>query len=374
MKLKNILIKSSLVLTPAIAFATVVSCGEKTTNQTSTNQNSEDKNILDNQRWLANVWNSVSAEKDAMAYTLYQSAMKQFDTLVEGQTSVFELDKVKTNGEHVTVTNTTEGKSIPVVFMDLDETVLNNYAYQNYLVLHKQTFNADSWNQFVQDKKAKKIAGAIEFIKHVWSKGGVVMFNSNREQENQLEPTKANLVAEGLEAKYMPKWIWWMQGVDLTKDKPWDHIQKDANGKRVKSAKEARMNLVSSDKKFDLSAEQSGATAVSFKVVMRVGDNFDDFNDIASAKKSNTDRKTVLETTKKLFGNFDVNTKGIKYTKKDGKVTHENETWAEGYVLIGGNASYGGFEEGLAEGYYGLSDDKKVAALKAALNSLKWKD
>ncbi|WP_240463553.1 HAD family acid phosphatase [Mycoplasma procyoni] len=309
-----------------------------------------------------------------MAYTLYNSAIKQYDALVDGQSSIFEKDKVKVEGDKVTVKNTSEGKSIPVVFMDIDETVLNNYAYQNWLVLNKKSFSAETWDAFVQDKKAVKIAGAIEFIKHVWSKGGVVMFNSNREQENQLTPTKENLVAQGLDAKYMPKWIWWMQGVDLSKDKPWDNIKKDDKGKRVKSYKEERMNLVSSDKKWDLSAETEGANAVSFKVVMRVGDNFDDFNDIASKDKLNPERNKVLDDTHKLFGNFDVNTKGVKYTKgTDGKVTKADETWAESYVLIGGNSSYGGWEAGLAEKYYSLTPDKQAEALKKAFDALKWK-
>ncbi|MCU9934513.1 hypothetical protein NWE61_05405 [Mycoplasmopsis felis] len=68
-----------------------------------------------------------------MSYTLYNSAKKQFDTLVKGQPEVFETDKVKVDANgNVTISNTTEGKAIPVVFMDIDETVLNNYSFQNY--------------------------------------------------------------------------------------------------------------------------------------------------------------------------------------------------------------------------------------------------
>ncbi|MCU9938325.1 hypothetical protein NWQ34_01195 [Mycoplasmopsis felis] len=68
-----------------------------------------------------------------MSYTLYNSAKKQFDTLVKGQPEVFETDKVKVDANgNVTISNTTEGKAIPVVFMDIDETVLNNYSFQNW--------------------------------------------------------------------------------------------------------------------------------------------------------------------------------------------------------------------------------------------------
>lgn len=41
-------------------------------------------------------------------------------------------------------------------------------------------------------------------------------------------------------------------------------------------------------------------------------------------------------------------------------------------MQIGGNASYGGFEEGLAKGYYRLSDSEKVKALKKAFDEFKW--
>lgn len=52
--------------------------------------------------------------------------------------------------------------------MDIDETVLNNYAFQNYLVLNNKTFDPVLWNQFVQDEKAIEIKGAFDFINYVW--------------------------------------------------------------------------------------------------------------------------------------------------------------------------------------------------------------
>uniref|UniRef100_UPI000482A6BC HAD family acid phosphatase n=1 Tax=Mycoplasma leonicaptivi TaxID=36742 RepID=UPI000482A6BC len=331
--------------------------------------------VVESVRYLANIWNTVSAEKDAMSYTLYSSAMKQFDELVNNQSNVFEKDKVVVDAQgNVTIKNTTEGKAIPVVFMDIDETVLNNYSFQNWLVANQKTFTPALWDAFVQDKQARKIAGALEFIDHVWKNGGVVMFNSNREQENQLAPTRENLVSEGLNANYLADWTFWMQGVDLSNAKPWTAIKKDVNGKRVKTEKEERMNLVNS-KKWDLTTQgKNFGNSVALKTVMRVGDNFDDFNDISSAHKLNGERNQTLEDTKKLFGNFDVNVKGIKYEKDaQGNVVKSNEDWAESYVLIGGNASYGGWEAGLAKGFYGLTPDKQVEALDKAIHEFIWK-
>ncbi|WP_322910964.1 HAD family acid phosphatase [Mycoplasmopsis felis] len=378
MKLKKLLL-SLTTIGSIIPVATAVSCKDETKPEQPTTPQKEtlDKNqvILDSVRYLANIWNTVSAEKDAMSYTLYNSAKKQFDTLVKGQPEVFETDKVKVDANgNVTISNTTEGKAIPVVFMDIDETVLNNYSFQNWLVKNHKYFNSSIWNEFVQDKQARKIAGALEFIDYVWKNGGVVMYNSNREQENQLVPTRDNLVSEGLNANYLADWTFWMQGVNLDNAKPWTTIKKDSSNKRVKSEKEDRMNLVNS-KKWDLTTEgKTFGNSVALKTVMRVGDNFDDFNDVSSAHKINKERNKTLNDIKQLFGNFDTSVKGVKYTKNaDGSVTKENETWAESYVLIGGNASYGGWESGLAKGFYGLSTEDKIKAMDKAIEEFIWK-
>ncbi|WP_025755575.1 HAD family acid phosphatase [Mycoplasmopsis cricetuli] len=359
---------------PVLTLPTIASSCNYSDLKPTDDQEKINEKILNASKYTSGAWNTISAEKKAMTINLYQAAIKQFDALVSGQSDVFDNSKVKVENNKVTVSNTENGKSIPVVFMDIDETILNNFAYQNWLVLNHQTFNQNSWNDFVQDKQSIKIDGAFEFIDYVWKHGGVVMFNSNREQENQLIPTRENLISQGLNKSYLPDWTFWMQGVDLSKDKPWSNIQKDSNNKRIKSAKEARMNLVNS-KIWDLTTEgENFGNAVSLKTVMRIGDNFDDFNDIASKDKTNEQRNKVLEDTGKLFGNFDPNTKGIKFTKNEkGEIIKSEENWSESYVLIGGNSSYGGWESGLSEKYFTLNKKDQIKALDNALNSLLWK-
>ena len=335
------------------------------------------ESIIYNQRWLANIWNTLSAEKDGMLLTEYNSAKHQFDAMIKQ--SGFDTKKVEvkkdSNGNitKVTVSNPESNKAIPVVFMDIDETILNNYANQNYQLLNNKAYNPKDWDAFVNDKVSKRLAGAFEFIKYVWEHGGVVMFNSNREQENQVDPTIENLVSEGLERSLLPKWIFWMQGVDFSSDKPWANIKKDAQGKRVKSTKEDRMNAMNEHKKgYDLSEFGSG-NAVVLKTVMRIGDNFDDFNDNASKGKLNSERVALLKEYGKLFGNFDINNKGVKYEKnQNGQMVKSDETWSESYVLIGGNSSYGGFEAGIAKGYYGLGKEGQAKALKDYIKQLYW--
>ncbi|MHA3838606.1 HAD family acid phosphatase [Mycoplasma sp. VS1572C] len=281
----------------------------------------------------SNAWNSISAEKQAMGMQTYASAARLFDKMIT-QPNV-DLTKVNTTGETVTVTATEEGKFIPVVFMDLDETVLNNFAFQNYLVKNNTFFSPALWGNFVNQANAKEVAGAINFIKHVWSKGGVVMFNSNRDQQGQLEPSKKNLTDLGLDAKFMPQWIWWMQGTD-NKSNPKDFNQENNN---IKVSKEQRMHWINNNK-LNINGVQA-----QFKVVMRVGDDISDFNDNFS-KKPNITNAEVIAALKdssnnygKLFGNDSLDVKSVYYNPET--KSWETENFAASYVLIPGNTSYG---------------------------------
>ncbi|MFV8469156.1 HAD family acid phosphatase [Mycoplasma sp. MV126] len=280
----------------------------------------------------SNAWNSISAEKEAMGREVYAEATRLFDKMVT-QPNV-ALKNINKDGEKVTVTATEEGKFIPVVFMDLDETVLNNFAFQNYLVTHNTFFSPALWGDFVSQAISTEVAGAIDFIKHVWDKGGVVMFNSNRDQGPQIQPSLDNLVKLGLDAKLMPDWIWWMQGMDKVDAKTFDQAHRN-----VRVSKEERMHWINTHK---LTIDNVQA---QFKVVMRVGDDISDFNDNFS-KLPNITNKEVVAALKnkelnygKLFGNDSLEVKSVYYDAA--KKAWENEGFAASYVLIPGNTSYG---------------------------------
>ncbi|MFV8476524.1 HAD family acid phosphatase [Mycoplasma sp. BRA290] len=280
----------------------------------------------------SNAWNSISAEKEAMGREVYAEATRLFDKMVTQPNAA--LDKVNSKGEKVTVTATEEGKFIPVVFMDLDETVLNNFAFQNYLVTHNTFFSPALWGDFVSQAISTEVAGAIDFIKHVWDKGGVVMFNSNRDQGPQIQPSLDNLVKLGLDAKLMPDWIWWMQGMDKVDAKTFDQAHRN-----VRVSKEERMHWINTHK---LTIDNVQA---QFKVVMRVGDDISDFNDNFSKLPNITNKEVVAALRNKqlnygkLFGNDSLEVKSVYYDAA--KKAWENEDFAASYVLIPGNTSYG---------------------------------
>lgn len=383
-KQKRILLATGLA---ASLFATTsivaVACNSKSSIQTQTqtqnlSQAEKDKYEVAGAAWYSSLWNTTSAEKRAMTKNAYVTAKESFDKLLKAQENVFTSQNVTytpgTNNQpgKLVVKNTESNKAIPVVFMDIDETVLNNYAYQNYVLIAKKSYNPKSWEEFVKSEVSTELDGAIDFINHVYKNGGVVMFNSNREQETQKEATINNLVKVKMDKALLPDWVFWMQGVDLNASdkKPWNHIKKDEKGKRVKSSKEDRMNFVN-DNKLDIS--QTGfefGNAVQFKTIMRVGDNFDDFNDNASKKKGVSERNAVLDSTLKLFGNSDASVKGVRYEVNDKKeLVKKDEDWAESYVMIGGNASYGGFIDALDKDIYKKSDSEKLELFRTLLKA-----
>ncbi|WP_426461609.1 HAD family acid phosphatase [Mycoplasma hafezii] len=289
----------------------------------------------------SNTWNSVSAEKHAMGVEVYKQATAAFDAMIT-QPNV-SLTNINTSGNEVAVTATEEGKFVPVVFMDLDETVLNNFAYQNYLVANNTTFSLDTWHKFVSEASSKEVAGAIAFIKHVWSKGGVVMYNSNRNQNTsadgkilgEVEASKQNLEKLGLEAKLMPEWIWWMQGTE----KPSDSLQFSQTNRNVKVSKEERMHYINTHKLTINNAQ------VQFKVVMRVGDDISDFNDNFSKQKGIKSVQVVEALTDQangygvLFGNTSLDNKSVYFNPTS--KSWEKEDFSASYILIPGNTSYG---------------------------------
>lgn len=83
------------------------------------------------------------------------------------------------------------------VIMDLDETVLDNVAFQGELALRRTSFSPELWNVWVGMKKASAIPGAIDFINYAQSRGVTVFFVTNREAAQETA-TRENLAALGV--------------------------------------------------------------------------------------------------------------------------------------------------------------------------------
>lgn len=154
----------------------------------------------------------------------------------------------------------------PAVVLDLDETAMDNSAYQAGLVTTNGEFSPKTWDAWVKAEKATAVPGAVEFTQYAESKGVKVFYVTNRNAD-QEEPTRHNAQALGFP----------MGGnVDtflMSKEKPdWG------------SAKGTRRAYIAKD----------------YRIVLLFGDNFGDFSDAYNG--SEADRLKAFETVKEHFG------------------------------------------------------------------------
>ena len=78
------------------------------------------------------------------------------------------------------------------IVMDLDETVLDNSKYQIDLTKKGESYNPDSWSEWVNLKEAELVPGAKNFIDNVNKTNVRIVFLSNRMDKNKL-PTINNM-------------------------------------------------------------------------------------------------------------------------------------------------------------------------------------
>jgi 5'-nucleotidase (lipoprotein e(P4) family) len=185
------------------------------------------------------------------------------------------------------------------VILDLDETAIDNSAYEAGLVVNGGDFDPKSWDAWTKAKEAKAVPGAVEFTQYAASKGVKVFYISNRTAD-QKEATKANMEALGFPIGGN------VDTVLLQKDRPeW-----------AAGAKGARIAYVAKD----------------YRVLLLFGDQFGDFSDKYSG--SMVDREKAFEDAKAHFG----------------------RDW-----LVLANPSYGSFESAPYGHNFKLSADEKRA-------------
>ncbi|MGF7176397.1 5'-nucleotidase, lipoprotein e(P4) family [Azospirillum doebereinerae] len=192
----------------------------------------------------------------------------------------------------------------PAVVLDLDETAMDNSAYQVGLVTTGTDFSPKTWDAWVKAEKATAVPGAVEFTQYAESKGVKVFYVSNRTGD-QEEPTRRNAQALGFP----------MGGnVDtflMSKEKPdWG------------SAKSTRRAVIAKD----------------YRIVLLFGDNYGDFSDASSGGEA--ERLKAFEADKAHFG----------------------RDW-----LMLANPGYGSFESAPYQHNFKLSGDEKRAKKIGAL-------
>jgi len=69
----------------------------------------------------------------------------------------------------------------PAVILDIDETVLNNIAFQGTAILEEVGFSSALWDAWIAKRAATVLPGALDFVKAAQAKGVTVFYVTNRE-------------------------------------------------------------------------------------------------------------------------------------------------------------------------------------------------
>ncbi|MGO2013226.1 MAG: HAD family acid phosphatase [Pseudoalteromonas sp.] len=118
------------------------------------------------------LWQTKSKEYQALTTYMYQQA----------QTAVTYLPSKASNW---------------VAVMDVDETVLDNSAYQKQTELSGKGYTPKTWQAWVKSENATLVPGAKSFIEAVFKHGGKVALVTNRDKSNDMH-TWNNLKSVGL--------------------------------------------------------------------------------------------------------------------------------------------------------------------------------
>ncbi|HEX2083789.1 MAG TPA: 5'-nucleotidase, lipoprotein e(P4) family [Xanthomonadaceae bacterium] len=137
------------------------------------------------------LWMQSSAEYKATALTVYRAAADRLDVALKQRNWDALVPDERGNA----------AAGLPLaVILDVDETVLDNSPYQARLILQGKEYDEVSWDRWVAEKKAKPVAGVVDFAKAATAKGVTLLYLSNRAEHLQAA-TLENLRAVGLPVK-----------------------------------------------------------------------------------------------------------------------------------------------------------------------------
>lgn len=120
----------------------------------------------------ATVWYQTSVERDLVYRQAYRNAGdKLAAALVDKHWDA--LPKEDRSND--------PSKLPPAIIVDVDETVLDNSPDQVRQIRDNREFNEADWGEWVEQRAAKALPGAVEFLKAAAAKGVTVFYISNRD-------------------------------------------------------------------------------------------------------------------------------------------------------------------------------------------------
>lgn len=137
----------------------------------------------------ATLWMQQSTEYRAAALQAFESASAQLKTATRcGTAEAGQLQESKgTCGA-----KSPWAKRPAAIIFDLDETLLDNSAYQAFQIQHRELYKDARWETWVKSEEALAIAGAVDFV-NAASKVARIYYVSNRSCRDPIDKIKAEL-------------------------------------------------------------------------------------------------------------------------------------------------------------------------------------
>ena len=217
-------------------------------------ESNNDIRALQEQNIMSVLFQQTSAERLAASVQTYATAKHALDKALADPTWSALPGQTKYQNKQ------------PAIILDVDETVLDNLAYQARGILDGTKYPT-GWIDWGNEVAAKEVPGAKDFLNYAHSKGVAIFYITNRVVELK-NATQKNLTKLGI---------------------PWDQSQETILMRGENSwgsDKGSRRSLVS-DK---------------HRVLMLVGDNLGDFVDAKDNNLAPDERKDVIEAYREYWG------------------------------------------------------------------------
>lgn len=152
----------------ALALGVVLSgCASQNPPTSSTYSNAD----LNEQLVMATAWMQSAGEYRALSFQAFNVARLRLDQALKAQ---------KTGGRPL------------AVIVDCDEAVIDNTAFQAWLIGRDERYSSANWNAWVEEAQARALPGAQAFLQYAHSRGVEVFYVTNRD-ERGLDATMKNL-------------------------------------------------------------------------------------------------------------------------------------------------------------------------------------
>ena len=244
---------------------------------------------------MATLYVQSSAEFYANSKTIDQAAKNDLQNLLKDTNHTAALEQ---SGNY--------SKKPPAIILDVDQTVLDNSAYQARII-EKDTSYPEGWFSWAKEEKATFMPGVLEFMNFAESNGVKIFFVTNRDIEIE-QATLNNYEALGYGSSSA-------DSILSRGENGWD------------SNKTSRRQLIAED----------------YRIVMMFGDNLGDFIDIGENLLSPRERVEVA----KKYSNY----------------------WGTSWYMLT-NPMYGAWEGSIIDFDYGRPRQKNVEIKLKALDSL----